>query len=442
MSTLFAAAALAALAASPLPAEGDGPLVLRAARAFDSATGAIVTPGLVVVGKDGRIAASGPGAAVPERARVIDLGDATLLPGFIDAHTHLSMEMRDDWKQDVIDGFRKTPPEAALDAIALARKTLHAGFTTVRDVGSSDLVDVALRNAIAAGTIEGPRMQVAAIAIGSIGGHADGTGGFRPAVFGKEPGPEAGIASGPDEVRAAVRYAVKYGADVIKCCATGGVLSLADAVDSPQMTEEELRALVQESHDLGKKTAAHAHGAEGAKRAIRAGIDSIEHGSFLDDEALDLMVANGTFLVPTLMAHVGIRERLERASQIPPNIVENANAAGGALHDTMRRAIAKGVKIAFGTDAGVFPHGRNAEEFARLVDCGLSPADALRSASAAGASLLGLEGKVGTLAPGAFADVIAVPGDPTLDVRATERVFFVMKEGVVRRNDRAAAPFR
>ncbi len=438
MPSLLAPALVSLLVTLPAAPHGEAPTVLRAARLFDSRTGTVETPGIVVVEGD-RIAAAGPGTAAPEGATVIDLGDATLLPGFLDSHTHLSMEMHDDWKQATIDGFRKSAAEIALDAIEYPRKTLRAGFTTVRDVGSGELVDVALRNAIRAGKIEGPRMLVAANAIGSAGGHADGTGGFKPAVFGHEPGPSVGIVSGPDEARAAVRYAVKYGADVIKCCATGGVLSLADEVDTPQMTQAELDAMVEEAHDLRKKTAAHAHGAEGAKRAIRAGIDSIEHGSFLDDEALDLMVASGTYLVPTLMAHVGISERLSRAAFMPPNIVEKANAAGAAVRETTRRAIRKGVRIAFGTDAAVFPHGRNAEEFRLLVECGMSPKDALRSATSDAARLFGLETEVGHLEPGFAADVIAVPGDPTKDVRATERVFFVMKGGTVFRNDRVSS---
>jgi len=248
------------------------------------------------------------------------------------------------------------------------------------------------------------------------------------------------VANGPEAVRAAVRLSHKYGADVIKTCATGGVLSLTDDVDTPQLTQAELDALVDEAHALRRKTAAHAHGAEGAKRAIRAGIDSIEHGSFLDDEALDMMKSQGTFLVPTLMAHVGITERLERSTNTPPQVAAKGRAAIAAARGMIKRAIAKAVRIGFGTDAAVYPHGRNAEEFHLLVEAGMKPVDALRAATSTDADLLGIADKLGTLDPGKLADVIAVPGDPTQEIRQTEKVFFVMKEGVVYRNDRAPTP--
>ena len=432
--TLFSFSLIEAQTQKP-PAK---PVVIKAARMFDGKSDRVTTPGLALV-TGGRITAVGAGAALPSDAEVIDLGDATLLPGFIDAHTHLSEEGSDNWNQGVLDGLRKSPAEQALDASVYARKTLLAGFTTVRDVGSRDFVSVALRNAIRDGKIVGPRMLVAVHAIGATGGHCDDTAGFRAGLFGAEPGPETGVANGADAVRAAVRLNVKYGADVIKTCATGGVLSPADDVDTPQLTQAELDALVDEAHALRRKAAAHAHGAEGAKRAIRAGIDSIEHGSFLDDEALDLMKAKGTYLVPTLMAAVGLRERLERSSaSMPPQIVAKARAATAALSATFQRALAKGVKIGLGTDAAVYPHGRNAEEFFQMVSLGMKPADALKAGTSADAELLGLAGRLGTLEPGKLADVVAVPGDPTQNIRQTEKVFFVMKEGVVYRNDRAA----
>jgi imidazolonepropionase-like amidohydrolase len=282
-------------------------------------------------------------------------------------------------------------------------------------------------------------MLVAAHAIGATGGHCDDTG-WRPGVpRGRETGVEEGVANGPDQIRAAVRYDVKYGADVIKVCATGGVLSLADDVDTPQLTQAELDALVDEAHALNRKAAAHAHGLQGAKRAIRAGIDSIEHGTFLDDEALSLMHKRGTFLVPTVMAGVGLQEQLARNSSLPPAVAAKARAAL-ARHDAMlRRAIALNVRIALGTDAGVYPHGRNAEEFGQLVARGMKPIDALRAGTSAAAELLGVLDRVGTLEVGKIADVVAVPGDPSRDVRVTEHVLFVMKEGALVRNDRAPA---
>jgi len=430
-------ASVASIAAT-YAAESRKPVVIKADRIFDGRSDAALSPGIVVV-SDGRITAAGPGAAVPPGATIIDLGDATLLPGFIDAHTHLTMEGSDDYKQARLDELEKTVPERAIIATQYARKELMAGFTTCRDVGSSDYLDVGLRNAIRDGVVAGPRMLVAVHAIGATGGHCDGTAGFKAGLFPHESGIEDGVANGPDQIRAAVRFDVKYGADVIKTCATGGVLSLTDDVDTPQLTQAELDALVDEAHALHRKTAAHAHGAEGAKRAIRAGIDSIEHGTFLDDEGLDMMKARGTYLVPTLMAHAGLEEKFARAVFMPPQIVAKAKAATAQVSAMFKRALARGVKIAFGTDAGVYPHGRNAEEFGRMVDLGMKPSDALKAATSVDADLLGWSDRIGALAPGMIADIVAVPGDPTREIRSTERVLFVMKDGVVYRNDRAGA---
>lgn len=431
----FATCLLIALS-GVVSAGAAGPVVLRANRLFDGASDRLITPGVVVV-VAGKIQAVGTGAVVPDGAQIIDLGDATLLPGFIDAHTHLSSQSSDDWKQDEIDSLRKPVAERALDATEYARKTLMAGFTTVRDVGSSEYIDVGLRNAIRDGKIPGPRMLVAVHAIGATGGHCDGSAGFRHGLLGKETGPEEGVANGPDAARTAVRLNVKYGADVIKTCATGGVLSLTDDVDTPQLTQAELDALVDEAHALHRKTAAHAHGATGAKRAIRAGIDSIEHGTFMDDEALDMMKAHGTVWNPTLAATWWINQQLERGRYMPPEIVAKARAAIAAINATFRKGLENGVKIGFGTDAGVYPHGMNAVEFGLMVKLGMKPLDALKTATSVDADLLGLADKLGTLETGKIADVVAVPGDPTADIHQTEKVLFVMKEGVIYRNDRA-----
>ncbi len=408
--------------------------VLKAARLFDGKSNSLVTPGIVVV-TDGKIAGTGSSASVPTDAEVIDLGDATLLPGFIDAHTHLTMTYSEDYARAALDALRKPIPEMALDASVNARITLLAGFTTVRDVGSMQYLDAGLRNAINRGVVPGPRMLVAVHAIGATGGHCDDTG-WREGAVGKETGPEVGVINGADEARRAVRLAHKYGATVIKTCATGGVLSLADAVDTPQLTQAELDALVDEAHALRLKTAAHAHGAEGAKRAIRAGIDSIEHGSFLDDEALDLMKQKGTYYVPTLMAVQGLSEQIQKGVPIPPAIKVKADDAIAHVHQAFQKAIAKGVKIGLGTDAAVYPHGRNAEEFHQMVDLGMKPIDALKTGTSSDADLLGLSSKIGTLETGKLADVVAVPGDPLENIRQTEHVFFVMKEGVVYRNEK------
>jgi len=409
--------------------------VLKAARLFDGKSDALVTPGLIVV-SGGKITGVGSSAVLPPDAEVINLGDATLLPGFIDAHTHLTMAYSEDYRQARLDTLQKTIAERALDASVNARVTLMAGITTVRDVGSTDFLDVGLRNGINHGDVPGPRMLVTVHALGSTGGHCDYQDGYHEGLFGHEADPLDGVINGPDQARYAVRLDHKYGADMIKVCASGGVLSLTDDVDTPQLTQEELNAIVDEAHALRRKTAAHAHGAEAAKRAIRAGIDSIEHGSFLDDEALDMMKQRGTYLVPTLMAIQGIQEQLDRGVYMPPPIEKKARAAIASLHSTFQRAMAKGVKIGLGTDAAVYRHGRNPEEFHQMVDLGMKPIDALKAGTSSDADLLGLADKIGTLETAKLADIVAVPGDPLQNIRQTEHVFFVMKEGVIYKNEK------
>jgi imidazolonepropionase-like amidohydrolase len=362
---------------------------------------------------------------------VIDLGDATLLPGFIDAHTHLTMDFNPDYNGQRLLNLTRTIPEQAIRATVNARKTLMAGFTTVRDVGSDNFLDVGLRNSINSGVVPGPRMLVAVHALGATGGHCDDGDGFRFGLLNHESGPEDGVINSPDQGRFAVRFNVKYGADVIKTCPTGGVLSPTDDVDAPQLTEAEMAAIVTAAHELRRKTAAHAHGAEGAKRAIRAGIDSIEHGTFLDDEALRMMREHGTYLVPTLSVRSGIAE-----SKFPPLVQQKADLAVRSQDAMVRRALSMGVKIALGTDAAVYPHGDNALEFVLMAADGMTPAQSLRAGTSVAADLLGLQSKIGTLEPGKLADIVAVPGNPLEDIKATQRVIFVMKEGVVYRNER------
>jgi imidazolonepropionase-like amidohydrolase len=413
----------------------DEIIALKAARLFDGKSKALVPNGVVIVQGD-KIVDAGSGLPIPQGAQVIDLGDATLSPGFMDAHTHLTFDFTGNFNERRLKLLDTNVSELAFLTIPNARATIEAGFTTVRDLGSRfegshDFVDIALRNAIARGVFAGPRMLVATYGIGATGGHFDGTAGFRDFLFGHEPDYSEGIADGPDAIRKAVRFQVKNGADVIKAAVSGGVLSLTDEVDTPQFTAPEMAALVDETHRLRKKIAVHCHGDQAAKEAIEAGVDSIEHGSFLKPETLQLMKTKGTYLVPTLMASEWIMSKIDA---YPPALQAKARAATAARSEMFRNAVKLGVKIGLGTDAAVFPHGQNAKEFKLMVDLGLPPIEALRSATSVDAELFGISAKVGTLEKGKLADIVAIPGDPTTDITATERVSFVMKEGKILKN--------
>ncbi|MDR0183949.1 metal-dependent hydrolase family protein [Lysobacter arvi] len=420
LSIAASAPAQAPTAASATPP----PVVLRAAHLFDGRSGRLVSPGVVVVQGD-RIAAVGD-AAVPSGAKVIDLGNATLLPGFIDAHTHIASNHDDDWAQGFYENMLRFPVEQSFHAARNAKLTLEAGFTTVREVGAPDFVDVALRNAIRDGLAEGPRMLVAGHAIGSTGGHCDAAP-FPPERV-VPLGPRDGVCNGAEQCRLATREQMKYGADVIKICASGGVLSEADPVDVPQLTPDELRAIVTEAHTWGRKVAAHSHGDVAARLAVEAGVDSIEHGSFLTASTLQLMKRNGTYLVPTRMTQVWV---VDKADTYPPQIGAKARAAGAAHQTMFKEALRVGVPIALGTDAAVYPHGLNAQEFGDMVDLGMTPAAALLTSSQGSAKLLGIENDTGTLEAGKFADIVAVPGNVLEDIRATQKPLLVMKQGTV-----------
>jgi imidazolonepropionase-like amidohydrolase len=413
----------------------DQVIALKAARLFDGKSKALLPNGVVLVQGD-KIVDVASNLPIPNGAQVIDLGDATLSPGFMDAHTHLTLDFSGNYNERRLRDLDLNVSEQAIKATTYARATLEAGFTTVRDlgsrfVGSREFVDVALRNSINKGVVVGPRMLVATKGVGATGGHFDPSSGFRDLLFGREPDASEGIADGPDEIRKAVRFEVKNGADVIKAAVSGGVLSLADEVDTPQFTPAEMAALVDETHRLRKKVAVHCHGDQAGREAIEAGVDSIEHGSFLKPETLTLMKNKGTYLTPTLMATEWIMGKIDN---YPPALQAKARAAAAARSDMFRNAVKIGVKISLGTDAAVFPHGQNAKEFKLMVDLGMAPVDALKAATSNDADLFGIAQKVGTLEKGKLADIIAMPGDPTADITATEHVSFVMKEGKIIRN--------
>ncbi|MDF1504269.1 amidohydrolase family protein, partial [Roseisolibacter sp. H3M3-2] len=415
-------------AQAPAGTPAAAPVVLRAARLFDRAGAAPARVHVVVVQGE-RIVAAGPASRVqvPAGARVIDLGDATLLPGFIDMHVHIAGRSLSDPKAD-LSTVRDLDAYLAIRGVDNARKTLLAGFTTVRTAGSAAFADVALKQAIDEGVVIGPRIQPAAHSFGITGGHCDDNG-WHPDVNQKDY--RTGTADGPDEIRKAVRYQVKYGAEVIKVCATGGVLSEGDAVGVTQYGAEEMRAVVEEAKHHERKVMAHAHGAEGIRIAAEAGVASIEHGSFVDEAGARMMLQKGTYLVPTLSAGEMV-EGAARRGRLTGLRAEKALAAAEAMRKGTRLAVRLGVPIALGTDAGVGDHGTNAREFRLMVEwAGLTPTQALVAGTSGAAKLLGWQDRVGTLAAGRLADVVAVPGDPTQDVTATERVAFVMKNGVV-----------
>ena len=430
---VFSSVVFAQGVGAPGERKGTGTVVLKAARIIDGTGAAAIRNGLIVI-LDDKIMSVGPAdrVKVPTGAKVIDLGDATLLPGFIDAHTHIIGRVLGDPGADAAR-FRDFDSFATILGVRNAERTLLAGFTTIRNVGAGNFDDLSLRRAINEGWVVGPRMITAAHSLGITGGHCDDNG-YKPGAADGDY--KTGIADGPEQVRAAVRYQVKYGADVIKTCATGGVLSEGDAVGATQYTFEEMKAMVDEAHKLERKVAAHAHGAEGIKIATRAGVASIEHGSFLDEEGAKLMAQNGTYLVPTLMAGETV-ERLANSGVLRGFRAEKALAAAKAMRNSVKIAVANRVPIAFCTDAGVIPHGTNAHEFTLLVEWGgMRPMDAIMAGTLNAAKLLGLDSTIGTIAPGKFADIVAVPGDPLADIKRMENVTFVMKNGAVYKGDR------
>jgi imidazolonepropionase-like amidohydrolase len=436
----LAAAVLLVLACAPCGAQSDAPAavaVVHCGHLFDADSGRMRGESSIVV-RGARIESVRDGKAeTPAGAVAIELGDATCLPGLIDSHTHLTLETS---PTTYADQFRWNIADYAIRATAYAARTLQAGFTTVRNLGDNDGESIALRNAIEAGAVTGPRIFTAGVPIGSTGGHADGSNGYRKSLAG-DPGPRDGIVNSPEDAWKAVRQHYKDGADLIKIMPSGGVLDESSSADNPQMTEAEIAAVVAAAHDYGFTVAAHAHGAEGIRRAVAAGVDSIEHGTFMDDADMALMKRHGTWYVPTIVAGRYVAEKAATPGYYPAQVAAKARLVGPVIQRTAGRAYKAGVKIAFGTDAAVYPHGDNAKEFVYMVEAGMPAAYALQAATTHAAELLKRSQDLGSVAPGKFADIVAVHGDPLADIAVMQRVDFVMKAGTVyRRDGHAVAP--
>ena len=421
---LAASCALAANAQEPPPTSAI--TIIHAGRLFDAPSGRMLS-GQDIVVRNSRIEQVGAGLVVPAGAREIDLRDATVLPGFIDVHTHLVGS-----NQAGYEALGVSVPRMALTGAKNAQTTLFAGFTTVRNLGAPGYADVALRDAIYDGEVSGPRMQVSGPPLGISGGHCDSN--LLPFDFHYS---AEGVANGVPAVMAKVRETIKYGADVIKFCASGGVFSKGDNPLLEQYSPEEMQALIAEAHRLGRKVASHAHATIAIKDAVRAGVDSIEHGIFLDDEGIELMKQHGTYLVPTSFPLYWFEQNVSKLN-MPPWVVEKAAIIIPAAKKNMARAFRAGVKVALGTDAGVYPHGLNGGEFWSMVQLGLTPVQALQAGTVNAADLMGWSDRIGSVAPGKFADLVAVRGNPLDDVTLLQHVRFVMKDGVVYKNELAA----
>ena len=400
-------------------------IAVQAGRLID-AVSATPRERVTVLVAGGRIVSVQDGFQAPAGARVIDLRTSTVLPGLIDAHTHITGEGTGN---AIVNAATRTPLDDAVASTVYARRTLEAGFTTIRNAGAEGGADVALKRAIDSGLVTGPRIWTARTTISITGGHGD-QGGLRPDLW-VAPTWMDGIVDSADEARKAVRYQHKYGADLIKITATGGVLSIGDSGDAQQFTDEELNAIVESAHLLGMKVAAHAHGKRGIESAIRAGVDSIEHGTYSDDASFRLFKERGAYLVPTILAGKTVAELATIPGHFHPTVQEKAARIGPLIQDMFKRAYAAGVKVAFGTDSGVSTHGENGREFVYMVEAGMPPIEAILSATRNGADLIGAADRIGSIQAGRFADLVAVAGDPVKDITEMRRITFVMKGGVV-----------
>jgi imidazolonepropionase-like amidohydrolase len=413
------------LAFALLTAQNNNLKAIKAGKVIDTKRGVVLQNQIILI-ENNEIKDMGTALKIPAEAEIIDLSKYTILPGLMDCHTHITVQSGGNYA----DMFRRTTMDFAVIAHINVKATLEAGFTTCRDLASKEFLDVALRNAINARKIPGPRLLVATYYIGSTGGHGDLVG-FSPWLNFKTPEEMSGVADGVDAVRKKVRYLVKHGADVIKMGASAGVLSEEESVGAPQFTQEEMNAIVSEAAMWGKRTAAHAHGTEAIKMAIKAKVTSIEHGSFLDDEAIDMMLKNGTYLVADIYNDDYILSEFAKMGY-PQKIIDKEKAVGLTQRQSFQKAVKAGVKIAYGTDAGVYPHGNNAKQFAYMVKWGMTPMQALQAATVNAADLLGLDKHLGVIEKGFWADIIAVEGNPLEDISILEKkVVFVMKEGEV-----------